>query len=127
MAARWTGRAKLKTRHAAGDVEARLALERQRLQADRAVVAADQRIGADAGAEGRFRGGAAIVADQRPLTERGRGIDRPHQPTARGRADVDTELADRAFVNLAPARAARHEHAADPLLRRDNHAHAARD
>jgi len=112
--------------NAASDVQTGLLAEGQRLQRDR-VPAADQNIGAEADADGDGARHAAVISGERAM----RGADRrsEHRPgdlAARGRADVDAKLGDRADIGVDEA-ALGIEGAVQRALRRDDHAHAAGD
>src|SRR5262249_26082249 len=87
--------------------------------------AADQHIGAEAGANGGFRGGAGVAAGERRDAAGGRRIDRPHHLTAGGGAEVEAELADHPDIDFAGSRLRRREQALQLLLRRDEQAEAA--
>src|SRR5215207_85031 len=75
------------------EVEAGLAGDRERLQGDRAVRAADEDVGADAADDGGLGRRAGVDAGEHAPR---------HRPAGR-RADVEAELADRAGVDLVLA------------------------
>src|SRR2546430_17169780 len=76
-----------------GDVETAVSLDAERLQRDRVVGAADQRVGADPDADRGAGGGSGIASGQsagppiRPWRDNG-----AHQDAALGLADAHTEL-----------------------------------
>src|SRR5215471_6003023 len=107
-------------------VEADLTLHRERLQRDRPVRSADQRIGAETGEHRGFRRRARIGAGQRADRAVGGGENEPHHHAARGHADVETELGDRAGVVLDRTGDRRRERAAHVALRPDDQADAGR-
>src|SRR5262245_42597396 len=98
-------------------VEASLALDRNRLQRDGAVRAANQHVGACAKADSCFGACAGIGASQRTKAPRCRGIDRPYHLAAGGGTDIKAKLVDRSEIHLARSRLGWREDAAHSFLR----------
>jgi hypothetical protein len=103
-AARSGAGAQPKFRDADRKIESDRAVHRDRLQRHRAVRAADEDIGAEAGSDGHLAGRAEIVAGEKAGI--GANAVREHAPyhdAAAGDADVEAELADRPAIDLLRA------------------------
>ena len=116
-------------RHTEGEIEPHRGGDRDRLQGERAVGAADENVGAKPRGDRYLAGRAEIVASEK-AGARGRdavGEHRPyHHAAARG-PDIQSELGDRPAVDLLRAGRLGRERADDRLLRADDESDAGRD
>src|SRR3954467_13550780 len=87
-------------RNAGGDVEADLSLNRERLQRDRAIVAADQQVCSKARAYGRLRGGTRIGSGEPAAPTCRRYQPLPRQLSSSGEADIEADFGDGANILL---------------------------
>ncbi len=107
--------------------QAGLHFDRQRLQGERAIEAADERVGAEPGAQGDRGVGPDVVARQRPAPRPGgRREHRPRQNAPAGLTDVEAEFPDRAVIAF-PKSMRRRVDAPHFLGGRDDHAQSAGD
>ena len=105
--------AQFEARDAGGNAQAGLTLHADRLQRDRVVRAADQRIGADADADRGAGGRADIVAGEVAAAETaGRREHRPCHRDLLVDADVEADAPHGGVIGLARAAGRRTEHAA---------------
>src|SRR5262249_50796913 len=118
--------AQMQFRNAEGEIEPHRGADRDRRQADRAVRAADENVGAEPGGDRDLTARAEIVAGEKSGSRRRDAVREycPHHDPAAGGADIESELADRAVVDLLRAGRLRREGASDRLLRTDDEAHA---
>src|SRR5665213_2286063 len=86
------------------DVQACIALDGKRLQRDRTVEAAEQHMRADAYANSGAGRRTGIITLKGAVARAGSGGEHgPHDDSARGIADIDTELGDRSDIMLIAA------------------------
>src|SRR4029079_18695166 len=84
-------------------VETAWSADRDRLQRDRALQAANQHIGAEAAADRRFTGGATVVPSERATAAFGRCVHGTGNCSALRESDVEPDASDAARIGLLPA------------------------
>jgi len=108
-----------------GRVETSLRTDRNRLQRDRTLQAADQHIGAESAADRRFSGRATIPPGKDATTACRRSVYCPGNRSALGEADIEPDARDATRIGLVPAMY-RLEVAVHLLLRAEHKTHAGR-
>src|SRR5262245_31414520 len=92
----------LKPADSGGRVKPALRADRDRLQRDRALEAADQHVGTEAADDRRFSSGATISSGKRTTTAYSWGVYRPGNRSALGEPDIEPDARDMARIGFLP-------------------------